>query len=118
MDRFLFVLLIAFSISGSAEAAPENTIRLESMADSCLKSSQQDEICQSLIQLRQMGYDSVEAIKQYANLSQNQYTLLTIANAIATKKIRLRSKSYFLKDGYDILDIRKDSASLGLEVKF
>ncbi|PIS11783.1 MAG: hypothetical protein COT73_02170, partial [Bdellovibrio sp. CG10_big_fil_rev_8_21_14_0_10_47_8] len=96
----------------------ENSIKIDALTDSCLASSKRDEICEALIQFREIGSDSLEAIKAYIHLTPRDYALLTMANAIATGRVRIRTKSYLVEGATDTFDIQKNSTSYTFEIGF
>ena len=97
---------------------PKPNVKVEEMADACAQVHQKDQICSLVLQVRQIGKDAIEAVKEYVALSETEYTLLTIANAAATQRVRLRSGIYNLPNAGLTLDIKKDETNLIFDHSF
>lgn len=110
----IFLSLFAHSLSTFGQ----EPISLNKLADACVAQQSQDSLCHVILDLRQIGNDSVEAIKQYIELGPYQYYSLTVLNALATSRIRIKSKSYLFKDGTQTIDLRPDSIIISIEVPF
>ncbi len=115
MKNLLFHVLLLFTHSATATEADDS---LDLVIQGCLKSPNHDEICNAIVDLKNIGDDSIEAIKQYAKLTPRQYFALTIANALAKQRLRIRTKSYFFENANDTLDLRPDGFFLTFELKF
>lgn len=119
----LFVLL--FSILGKAQFNPERdkedkqrTSNIDEIASACLLAAKKDKICATLVELKQIGDDSIEIIKTYIVLTPAEYSALTLLNIAATGRFRIRTKSYFIKGANDILDFKRDSTTFLIEKDF
>ena len=119
----LFVLL--FSAAGNAQFSPERdqenkerTSNIDEVAAACQRAAKKDQICTALVELKQIGDDSIEIIKTYIVLTPAEYSALTLLNMLATGRFRIRTKSYFLKGANDILDFKRDSTTFLIEKDF
>mgnify|MGYP000863917773 CR=1 FL=1 len=115
MKNLLFNVILLFTHGAIATEADDS---LDLVIQGCLKSPNHDEICNAIVDLKNIGDDSIEAIKQYAKLTPRQYFALTVANALARQRLRIRTKSYFFENGNDTLDLRPDGFFLTFELKF
>lgn len=124
--RMFFTLLFSTMIFESGLAANSfenektrvNQIQLDQIADACQKQTKKDQICEAMIQLREIGTDTIEAIKHFANLTPTQYAILTAANSIANGRLRLRTQAQFWGKGSDTLDIQKQTVTYIFERDF
>lgn len=115
---YIIFLIFYFLIQNSVYSSDENTIKVESVINACIESGAKDKICEALVEFKQVGDDAIEAVKTYIHLTPKQYFLLTLANMAANNRIRIKTRSYFIRDGTDILDIRKDYVGFAFELQF
>lgn len=115
MKSILTYVVLFFSYFVLATEADDS---LDLVIQGCLKTPNHDEICNAIVDLKNIGDDSIEAIKQYAKLTPKQYFALTLANALAKQRLRVRTKSYFFEHGNDTLDLRPDGFFFTFEIKF
>ena len=85
---------------------------------SCQTAKRSDEICKALVGIKNIGDDSVEAIKEYVALGPYEYTALTAANMLATGRLRVRSKSFIHPAARHIYDFRKEEVTIVFEMPF
>lgn len=125
--RLIFSILFTFLFTsvGYAQFNPERdkenkerTSSIDEIAAACLRAAKKDKICTTLVELKQIGDDSIEIIKTYIVLTPAEYSALTLLNMIATGRFRIRTKSYFIKGANDILDFKRDSTTFLIEKNF
>ena len=109
--------LFGLSLPAAAEyvAPKESTIRIEELAAACAQYNKRDPICDAIVQLKQVGDDAVEAIKTFVNLGPAEYAVLTVANAVYTQRIRVRSHVPYLPKWNSTLDLQPDQTTLTFE---
>ncbi|MEI7972819.1 MAG: hypothetical protein WCH11_00460 [Bdellovibrio sp.] len=115
------VLLFFLShLWGQQASGPPNNYQLqtEELVRSCRQLTRPDEICRVLISARDISTDTLEAIKEFADLSPRQYAVLTLVNALANSRVRIRMKSPWHSTSYFTLDTRRDSSTFTLEYTF
>lgn len=113
----VLILLITCCLavrSNAEELAP----KIESVINACVESGTKDKICEALTEFKQVGDDAIEAIKVYIHLTPREYFLLTVANMIASNRIRIKSKSRLYEGGTDTIDIKKDHIDFIFEMSF
>jgi hypothetical protein len=121
---WIFFLTLALALNGIAAEDPTtqnqriNQVQLDQIADACQRQNRKDKMCEALIQLREIGDDAVEAVKNFANLTPTEYALLTAVNSIANGRVRVRTKARFFGNGADTLDIHKQTVALIFERTF
>lgn len=120
LSSFLVFSLTGSYVPASTEEAsqPEQQFKMEEMTDACEKASQRDKICDVLVQFRQIGNDALEFAKESLELTQTQYTLLTIGNSLATGRVRFRTSAYLIPDADLTFDLKRDETHLLFEKKF
>jgi hypothetical protein len=127
--RILFIGILSLPqlIAGSAFAhsefnltprPEEQKVKFDEIADACRQSKNKDKICDIFIEARQIGDDALEAVKQYIELTKNQYAVLTVLNALATGRVRIRSQAYIVNEASLTLDLQKDGTSLVFDKAF
>jgi hypothetical protein len=77
-----------------------------------------DPICEGLVKLRNVGDDFIESIKEFVDLTPNQYFLLTLANAAIQRRVRFRTRVPGLKDGQFTMDLKEDKSTGIVEFSF
>lgn len=108
-----------FFAAKPAEADETNiNVQLSTVVDACRSQASKDKICEALITLQQIGDDSIEAVKEYIDLSPRSYAILTAVNAIASSRLRIRTKSFVVKNANHTYDLRKDKAEFLFEMEF
>ena len=58
-------------------------MQLDTLVDACVRSVKKDQICEVIVEIKEIGVDAVEVIKRFANLTPAQYAMLTAANSLA-----------------------------------
>jgi hypothetical protein len=114
--KTIILFLICFSSTNifAEEVAP----KIDSVITACVQSVKKDKICEALTEFKQVGDDAIEAIKVYIHLTPREYFLLTVANMIASNRIRFKSKSHLYEGGTDTIDIKKDHIDFIFEMSF
>lgn len=126
--RVLYKLLFSFiasainstgALSGASSGPPSpQQIRTDELVLSCQTSRRQDEICRAIVVIKNVGDDSVEAVKEFVQLGSYEYAALTAINVVATGRLRLRSKSFLFPNARHIYDIRRDEVTIVFEAPF
>lgn len=119
-------LLFAFSsneaMSQELQSGEDSNLNAEAkileLSEACRKQQRTDIVCNFLVTIRQVGDDAVEAVKAYADLSEDQYKALTIINVLVTGRFRLKYKSGLTRTGMDTIDIQRDQFSYTFEDTF
>jgi type IV secretory pathway TrbF-like protein len=106
------------AIASTGHARAEDVGGLDKLADACVQQQSQDDLCMFIIDLKQIGDDSVEAVKQYIVLDEYEYYALTVINAIATARVRIKMESPFRKNATQTIDVRPDSIMISFETRF
>ncbi len=75
-------------------------------------------ICNLILNVKQLGDDSIETIKEYMNLGPYQYAFLTVANMIANRRLRVKSGVPYLKGVTQTIDIQSGESSITWEYPF
>ena len=115
----LFVILSSVSVSLWGQSRPtSDQLRAEELVNSCRQMQRPDEICRVLVTARDISADTVEAVKQFMDLTPNEYAALTVINAVATSRVRVRSRFPHAKQTHYILDFRRDNTTVTLEYSF
>lgn len=119
---FLFLL---FCHSAQAQySSPQNAQqqqqqqKFDDLASACLRSVKKDKICEGIIGFQQLGYDTVEVIKEYIKLGPLEYATMTALNYAINGRVRIRTKSFIWPKWRHVYDIRKDGWMLGVERSF
>ncbi len=82
--------------------------KLQSLVEACTSAKTKDPVCEYIVTLKQIGDDSIEAIKQYVKLGPYQYYALTALNFALTGRLRFKTDSIFSDKGSYIFDYKKD----------
>ncbi|MCB0370327.1 MAG: hypothetical protein KDD45_13105 [Bdellovibrionales bacterium] len=114
MDIKVFLSVFLLSISSWAI----NPDDINQVVDACVVQAQRDAVCDFLFQVKSVGNDAVEAVKVFFKLTPRDYAVLTVANMIATGRIRFQTKSYLSPEARHTFDFKKDSFLVTLEMKF
>lgn len=118
----VFLLLLWFSPeSGAQERRREDDVKvqLDQLVQACVQSEKRDDVCNTLIQVHQIGDDAVEAIKAFVHLGPFEYAVLTAANFAATGRLRVRPQPILRKDVQNTIDYNKDGiVTIVLEKNF
>lgn len=80
--------------------------KLDAIVQECERQQHRDKICDSLINLKNIGDDSIEAIKEYIELGVYQYYALTALNYALTGRLRIKFGLTRQLDG--TVDIQRD----------
>jgi hypothetical protein len=120
--KLVYLLLTSFFLLVSSKPAraeeAKNNVQLSTVVDACRTQANKDKICEALISLQQIGDDSIEAVKEYIDLSPRSYAILTAVNAIASGRLRIRTKSFVIKNANHTYDLRRDKAEFLFEMEF
>ena len=100
------------------EQTPKQQVPISQLSESCRVSRSQDQICKLILEIEQIGLDSVEAVKQYIKLTPTQYFMLTCANAIAQKRVRIRTQSRLFTNFTEVYDFQESKTFISLETTF
>jgi hypothetical protein len=113
-------LLLTFSVVfiNSASSFGESLNRISHLAEVCLQQQTKDEICSTLVNMKQIGDDSVEAIKQYADLGPTEYYALTLLNVIISKRLRIKNQLEKYPNITQTLDIKDESILISFRTTF
>jgi hypothetical protein len=115
----IFLFLMSQLWAQSSSGPPNySQLQTEELVRSCRQLTRPDEICRVLISARDISTDTLEAIKEFADLSPRQYALLTFVNAVASSRIRIRFKYPWYERTYMTLDVRRDISAVTLEYTF
>lgn len=121
IKNFIFLSFFVFCHSSlAAEDPPPEPRNIEALVNACVVQKSRDEVCKTLIKIKQLGDDYVEAIKEYADLSPDEYAILTTANMIVTKRFRIRYRSLLIKHkkANDIFDYNNGDFTYSIEIPF
>lgn len=127
MYRWIWMFAIFYSSLCLAQRPSERELRKETtdlkiktLADGCanIPLHQRDQICDALVELKNVGDDAIESIKATIKLSPTEYTLLTAANAIATGRLRVKTQAPLMTNAWYVFDLKKDSSLFSLEKNF
>lgn len=110
----VFIILITIE---SRAATSDTDPKLDALIQGCVRQAHRDRICDGLISLRDVGTDSIEAIKEYINLGVYEYYALTALNYAATGRLRIRFPVFGGRFQLTF-DSRRDSNELILSTKF
>ena len=91
------------------EAKSEASASLELIANECQKLQKKDEMCTLLVDLHAIGLDVIESIKDRVKLTPEEYTALTIANAFASRRVRIKANLFPSTKINQIIDLRPES---------
>ena len=116
--RFLIILFSFFISTAVFAMDAEEDVKMEALVNGCIQVQHKDKICAVLVELKQIGDDVIELVKNYADLSPREYALLTAANVIIQGRFRIRRRSWLLPNATDIYDIRKDQIIYTIEKSF
>lgn len=109
----LIFFLCLSEMAWGQEADP----KLDAIIQGCLQQPQRDKICDSLISLKIIGDDSIEAIKEYVELRPIHYYLLTLANYALTGRLRIHI-TIPRSPVKVVLDHRRDATEVILNADF
>lgn len=120
---FTFLLLLTNLLLVSTSQAytseeKESQVQLDTLVDACVRSVKKDQICEVIVEIKEIGVDAVEVIKRFANLTPAQYAMLTAANSLANGRIRIRGRNICNPDIINTLDIQRDKVSLIFDTSF
>jgi len=118
---FIFLLtnlLLASIAQAYASGEKESQVQLDTLVDACVRSVKKDQICEVIVEIKEIGVDAVEVIKRFANLTPAQYAMLTAANSLANGRIRIRGRNIWNPDIINTLDIQRDKVSLIFDTSF
>jgi hypothetical protein len=116
----IFVFICSSSrgqISQPVSTAPTNA-EFDALVKGCLKTAKKDPICDYVVTLQQVGLDSIEFVKEYANFGPYQYAFFTLANYAATRRVRIRTHSFLDEKGHHIYDLKNDYFVFWYERRF
>lgn len=119
MVRWVLFLILTCSLLGSQanaqsakEQIQEQKFKMEEITDACSKVQDKDKICGMLLQIRQIGNDAVEFAKAYLDLTPHQYALLTVANSVATGRVRMQTSAPMFADASVAVDIKRSETQV------
>jgi hypothetical protein len=92
--------------------------KLSDLTAACVRAPKKDKICDAIIEFQQLGYDSVEIIKEYVPLGPFEYATLTAINYGMTGRIRVRSRAPWSDQWRHIYDYQKDKSMFFIERNF
>ncbi|GIL17573.1 MAG: hypothetical protein BroJett040_13240 [Oligoflexia bacterium] len=119
LDKVKFFILTSLLVPITAHSTEETQAQqIDSLASACLQATKKDKICEAIITMKQIGDDSIEAIKEYIDLTPSQYAVLTAINYAASGRIRIRTNSKIIPGARHIYDIKKDTFMIYLEKDF
>lgn len=102
----------------SLAAEKESQVQLDTLVDACVRAAKKDQICEFIVEVKEIGVDTIEVIKRFANLTPTQYAILTAANSIANGRIRIRGRNLWDPEIINTLDIQKDKVMLIFDTTF
>lgn len=117
----LLAAALLASSPGRAQFRPQNPedddkVQLDQLVNACLTAQSRDALCDTIIQIRQIGDDAVEMVKTYVKLGPFEYAMLTVANFAVTGRLRVKTQPLFYKDVENTIDYNTDgTVSLVLE---
>lgn len=118
---FYIFWLLLLGYSGPVQAqvqTPPQAAKIDTIVNACIHANSKDKICEALVELKQIGDDAIEIIKNYYDLSPRDYAILTAVNVIIQGRFRIRTKSQLIPKATDIYDIRKDQFLYLIELSF
>lgn len=122
--RILFVLLLIPTPSPSALADVHTEQKIQEVINACAQhpshqaERDEDKLCKALVTFKNIGDDAIEAVKEYTNLTPRDYAILTVVNYMVTGRLRIRTKSFFIENGNNTLDIKKEEVVFITEFSF
>lgn len=123
LKRLFLLLLLLFSHNVLADEEDDRKKadaerKLDAVAQACIDAPKKDQICQAIVQLKQVGDDAIETVKEYMHLSPREYAILTFINMVSTGRVRIRTGSKIVAGGTDIVDIKRDYLGYAFEISF
>jgi hypothetical protein len=116
--KLRIVLTFSLVFINSVSSYGESLNSISHLAEECLRQQTKDEICSTLVNMKQIGDDSVEAIKQYVNLGPTEYYALTVLNIIISKRLRIKNQLERYPTITQTLDFRSESFMLNFMTTF
>ena len=114
----LWVCLAILLPTQSFAVEKESQVQLDTLVDACVRAAKKDQICEFIVEVKEIGVDTIEVIKRFANLTPTQYAILTAANSIANGRIRIRGRNLWNPEIINTLDIQKDKVMLIFDTTF
>lgn len=115
MIKYCLFVLFLLSLHQSKAATFEEErnkvdqkVQFDQLAEACVQTPNPDSICDTLVRLKQVGNDAVEAIKEFVPLGPAEYAVLTITNYAITGRLRARLRPLFHKSITNTLDYTRD----------
>ncbi|MFN7455378.1 MAG: hypothetical protein ACK5RO_12040 [Pseudobdellovibrionaceae bacterium] len=122
MTKCLSIALLLWSHSLKADPLIESESAKDGQIDeviaACAQARKKDEVCDAIVKLRSIGTDAVEVIKEFANLTPAQYFALTVVNAAAQGRIRIRTRPSWAPHLEQTIDIKDESVLITVSTKF
>lgn len=115
---FLISPIIFFSVCRAANENIASQLKIDTISDACHSAPHKDKICEGVVLLKQIGDDSVEAVKEYVDLGPKGYAALTVANWISIGRIRIRTRSFITSRANHTYDIQKDKTEFLFQMDF
>jgi hypothetical protein len=117
MTKWSVILFLIVAGSGVQARGQQVDPKLETSIEECLKLPHRDKICDALINLKLIGDDSIEAVKEYIELGPLEYYVLTAANLALTGRLRIKVPIPHSRVT-GIIDRQNDSTSIGFSMNW
>ena len=123
---FFLALILFFPVVGRGQQAyprlgyPEQDQqqKLSDLAAACVRAPKKDKVCDAIIEFQQLGYDTVEIVKEYVPLGPFEYATLTAINYGMTGRIRIRAKAPWSDQWRHVYDYKSDKSMFFIERDF
>lgn len=116
MPRLALLLIFVPSLAWSA-GPTDSDPKLDALINGCIREVRRDRICDSLVTLKEVGDDAIEAVKEYIALGPYEYYFLTVANIAVTGRARFRVP-VFQNRWQAVFDFRRDETNLTFTRRF
>ncbi|MCE3009539.1 MAG: hypothetical protein LW875_02865 [Proteobacteria bacterium] len=122
MTKWLAIVLLLCSHYGKAapliESESAKAGQIDEVIAACAQARKKDEVCDAIVKLKDIGNDALEAIKEFTNLTPAQYFALTVANAMAQGRIRIRTRPKWAPHYEQTIDIKNKSITILISTQF
>lgn len=120
---FIFLFLLLARQAGGQYVSPQTQQqqqqqKTDDLAAACIRSAQKDKVCEGLINFQQLGYDTVEIIKEYIHLGPFEYAAMTAINYAINGRVRIRTQSFIWPKWRHVYDFKQDGTMFYLERNF
>lgn len=118
IKRIRIILTFYLVLTTSLSSFGESIKNISHLAEECLRQPKKDEVCSTIVNLKQIGDDSVEAIKQYVKLGPTEYYALTVLNVLVSKRLRVKNQLEKHPNIMQTIDVKSDSFLISFTTTF